>query len=822
MKSFFKLLLFLLILLIGFSGLAVYWTFYKPLPEYSGEQQLEGLTNRSTIHWDNNGVPHIFADNREDIFRSMGYVHAQDRLWQMTVSQLVAEGRMAEFLGPDALSFDKHQRTLGIWEVAGEMEKNLPDSVRSLLQAYADGVNSYVNSHQKQLPVQFAIVNMEPIPWTVRHTLAMSRLMAWEMNISWMIEPVFHQLTKELSDRQMQYIWPDGIRRRYSVNKDGNNNYSGLSKSLMSWVDEEYKFRDFLGQEVSHIGSNTWVADGSKTETGMPLLAGDPHLGLNMPGKWYEIHTNVDGFDLSGATIPGAPFFLNGQNEQMAWSITLLMADATDFYLEQINPQDRSLYVVDSVRDEAVYQELEIDRHRIKVNNGDEEILTVRSTKHGPIISDIHPADSLTGDRAISIAWTGHEPGTEARALLAMNWARNFKQFREGAKMYDSPALNFSYADKSNNIALLSRGRIPIRSGNPLMLRKGWNESHDWQGYIPRDELPQTINPEKGWIANANNPVHGPDYPHYISAYWEPLSRYNRISNLLEQDSLFSPDFFKTMQNDTYSRHSNNLAELIVPVLNSPEYQDEFATIISYLNNWDFTYETRETAASILDVFLVNLSRNTLEDEMTEQVYNRFIKLESLPVRTMDRLLQNRQETLLFDDKTTPKTETREDIIVKSMREAKNYLIRNFGSEPYEWRWENLHTITFEPLLFSKIADDTSANRITRLIVNNLLKKGPYPVRGHGMSINNGQYRWTDPYEMYLGPSIRRVTDLSNLSYSWSILPTGQSGNPLSDYYGDQTERWLTGRYKKFYQDSLLLEEATYRTTILKPRGKIN
>ena len=817
MKAFFKLLLFLLILLIGFSGLAIYWTFYKPLPEYSGAKQLEGLTNQSTIHWDNSGVPHIFSDNRADLFRSMGYVHAQDRLWQMTVSQLAAEGRMAEFFGRKALAFDKHQRTLGIWEVAGEMQQNLPDSVRTLLQAYAEGVNSYVQSHKNKLPVQFAMVNMEPIPWTVQHTLAIPRLMAWEMNVSWMIEPVFSRLRQQLTADQMQYIWPEEIKRKYSPSNANSLNATGLNGTLTSWVENEYKYRKFLGQEISHIGSNTWVVDGSKTKTNMPLLAGDPHLGLNMPGKWYEIHTNVDGFDLSGATIPGAPFFLIGQNEQMAWSITLLMADDTDFYLEQINPRDRGLYVTDSVRDKAVYQELEIDRHRIKVNNGDEEILTVRSTKHGPIISDIHPADSLMQNRAISMAWTGHEPGDEAQALLAMNWANSFKEFRKGANRFDSPALNFSYADRSNNIALLSRGKIPVRNGNPLMLREGWNENHDWQGFIPEDELPETINPDKGWIANANNPVHGPEYPYHISSYWEPLSRYQRISNLLQQDSLFTPNYFKTMQNDTYSRHARELAEIILPVISQPEYRDEFSTIISYLNNWDFTYEIRETAASILDVFFVNLARNTLEDEMTPSVYNNFIKLESLPVRTMTRILKNGGNDPIFDDKTTADTETREDIIVKSMRETENYLIRNFGSEPYEWRWENLHTITFEPLLFSRMENDSSTGNATRIIVNNLFKKGPYPVRGHGMSINNGQYRWNDPYEMYLGPSLRSIADLSDLSSTWSILPTGQSGNPLSDHFGDQTERWLTGQYKKFYRDSLLMEETDYRTTILKP-----
>jgi penicillin amidase len=816
MNNFLKFALFLLILVIGVTALAIQQTFYKPLPDYTAEISLEGLQADVSIYWDDFGVPHIYADNEVDLYFAVGYVQAQERLWQMTLSQIAAEGRFAEFFGEELVDYDRYQRTLGFYRSAELMYNQLDEEDLSILEAYSAGVNAFISKNKRKLPVEFALTGIEPIAWTPVRTIAVARLMAWELNMGWWTEAMYNHLKSKLSAEQFEEL-----RLRFPEDAPTSMNYNqtrAVSHSVLPMLRLEQDLRKELHRGGSHVGSNAWVVDGSKTVSGFPLLAGDPHLGLDMPGKWYEMHLIFGGRNVSGATIPGIPVLVLGQNEHLAWTFTSIMADDTDFFIEQTDPLDKSRYVADSLSDStAVYAPFEVERQIIKVKDGDQRLLEIRYTDHGPVISDIYPNQHLIDDQVISMQWTGYDTtSNELKALYRMNWAQNFQEFQDALEFYGVPGLNLMYGDQSGNIAMFSAGNIPIREGDPITFRRGWAPEDAWQGYIPKEKMPRVINPENGWIANANNKLYAEGYPFYIATFWEPPSRIERITESLSPDTLFTVSDFGRLQNDSYSVFARKNTPVILDIIRNQQVYN-FDEVVSYLENWNYRYEGNETAASLFDAIFLNITKNTLTDEFGKETFDVFLFHENVPVRTLTRFLQD--SSSFFDDIQTVEVETKEDIVLKSVQDALFFLSDSLGDESFEWRWEQLHTITFEPPLFAEAAESDDAPAPLKLIVNNVLKKGPYAADGHGMSVNNGQYNWEEPFEMVLGPSIRRIVDFSDLSKTYSVLSTGQSGNPLSRHYGDQIELWLEGNYREFYQDSSLFEVQQPDKMTLKPKN---
>ena len=596
-----------------------------------------------------------------------------------------------------------------------------------------------------------------------------------------------------------------------------DSNLHDLQDVAMNLLQTDVELRALMGQKGSHIGSNAWVADGSRTESGYPLLAGDPHLGLDMPGKWYEVHFNLDGVNMSGATIAGAPFLVLGQTDRHAWSFTSLMPDDTDFFVEEINPMDRGQYLADKVDTLSVYKPFDIHREIIKTKEGEEILHEVRITQNGPLISDIHPNDTLFEGRLISMNWTGYQSSFELRALRNMALAQNFTEFQNALTDFSVPALNIMYGDIDQNIAILTTGAIPIRQRVPLLFKQGWNATDRWSATIPSDQLPKIINPESGFIANANNPVGGADYPHYLTAFWEPDSRIRRIEEVLSSKRLHSKDLYRELQNDVFSPQAKDITSIILPVLEASS-DTLMQKALPYLRNWDFRFTESATAASLYEGFFLKFVENTFRTNLGDPVFQSFIQLENFPVRVTTQLLNQPSIWL----KTTQNDYTyRDSLIVVSMKQSVKELYDRFGANTTEWRWENLHTLTLGPALFTQAAADPASPKALRLIVKNVLSSGPHPVPGHSMTVNNTQYEWHDPYGQVLGASIRRIIDLSDLSKSESILPTGQSGNPLSDHFGDQTELWLTGKYRIFEHNSKVAGQDRLRTMVLSPTAEI-
>lgn len=814
MRFIFKISLFLFVLLIGLSVLAIFWTFYKPLPSYQVTLRIDGLQQPVDVHWDPYRIPHIYAQNEDDLYFSIGYIHAQERLWQMTLSQIAAEGRFAEFLGEDLLPFDIYQRTIGIWNIAGEIENESNPHLLRLLQKYADGINQYVSRHSNFLPIEFSLLGVQPIEWTPRHSIAIARLMAWDQNMHWWSELTYAYLAEKIEPSQFQQLIPVYSDEFPTTIADFPSSYRA-AESSMAFLETEINLRSMLSKNGYPFGSNAWAVNGRKTESGRPILAGDPHMGLNIPGFWYEVYYHIPDHQLAGATIPGTPFIVLGQNRHLAWSMTNIMADDTDFFLEAIDPFNPQLYVVDSLGTGAVHHTFLERKEIIEVKGGNDRLHVVRSTRNGPVINDIHPSSGLLEDKVTTLRWMGHEVSHELWAIYQMNRAENIGEFRAAAEKFHSPAMNFIYADSEDNIAIFTGASLPVRDFNPLAFRKGWDPLYQWNGTIPFDELPHSVNPDRGYVAHANNKMHTDQYPHYISTFWEPPSRIIRIEQFLESSDSLTVKFMQTMQYDVFSEHAKDITDIILPILRGDSNPDRFRVALSYLENWDHHYYPTSTAASIFDLFFMKFAENVLKDDLGEEAYKTLVRLEHLPVMILSRMLE--EDSSFFNIVKTPGLETRSQMVRESMALALGELTERFGTEPSEWRWENLHSLTLKPPLLGEASESPDTPAVFKIIVNNLFSKGPYSARGHGMTINKGQYSWHQPFEMNLGASIRRIIDFSSPERTLSVLPTGQSGNPFSANYGDQTNLWLEGRYRFIYQDSTFFQQTSYETMILLP-----
>ena len=797
MKTLLKLLLFLVVFTLGITLLSVYLTLTKPLPKLDGSLKLPGLQSEVIVTRDGYGVPTIDASNELDAYRALGYLHAQDRLWTMTLGQLAAEGRFAEFLGPDLVPFDQYQRTLGIWEIAKKIESNLSTDMRQRLEAYADGVNAYTNDEARNLPLEFALLKMKPIPWTPLHSVAMTRLMAWEQNVSWWSEVTAGWVAGQLPRARVNELLPEQPQPPFA--------------DLMSVLTLELDSRERLGLEGSFVGSNAWAVSPSKSESGHALLAGDPHMGLNMAGNWYEATLSSPEYSATGVTIPGAPFVIIGQNGSVAWSLTNMMADDTDYFVFTGSQQAENAV---TLRNEV-----------IRVKDGADTLISIRETPYGPIISDIYPSQSLVTGQDITLKWAGHTPSMELEAIYGFGQAETVEEFREAAQAFHSPAMNAIVADLEGSIAHIPMARLPLRREAQVGFRtvpQNGSLPLDWQQWHYPIETLTRINPDEGWLANANNKIDPLGYPYYIGTFWDPASRINRLQELFASTSPpYNLDQMGQWQADVTSPHARELFERLLPSLQDPELtepatskQEQDAQLaLSYFLNWDYSYGTESTAASIFDLMVLELTRLTLEDDLGQEGYQTFVRLENLPVRSLKRLID--LQSPLFDRVETPtRTETLDDLVILAVERALDTLRTDYGSETFQWRWGSIHQVHFMPPLFGEAASDPNAPQALKLIVERVLSHGPFPSPGHGMTLNNGQYGWNDPFRQTLGASVRRLVDFAQPLDAQTILPTGQSTNPFSEYFGDQTELWLKGQTKPTSLDiEANQENASHRLT---------
>lgn len=774
------------------AGAILYNMLSSSLPAYQGIITSSKIISDIEIYRDSFAVPYIFAENDNDAAFALGYVHAQERLFTMDFIRRAGEGRLSEILGDEAVPFDNMFRTVGIKRNILRNYSRIDPSVISLLQSYSDGVNAYIEERKGNYSIEFDVLGYQPEKWKPLHSLIIIKMMAWELNMSWWTDLTFSELIQKLGEKKALEILPDYPENAPTIIADNFKYLSAINSSL---VETDKAFRNFIGWTGTHIGSNNWVVNANKSTSGKPIIANDPHLAFSAPGKWFAATVNSkEGWKTSGVTLPGVPGIVIGKGENISWVLTNVMNDDADFYIEKLDSSD-SKYFVD-----GQWRDLRIIKDTIKVKNGKDRVIEIKETHRGPIISDIHTFNFIYNTAEsefppISMKWLGNEFSDEMLGFYKINKAKNWNQFREGVKYFGIPGQNFVYADTTGNIGYIMGARIPLRKkNNPTLVFDGTNTENDWQGYVPVEEIPVVLNPKENFIASANNKILK-DFKYHISNLWEPSSRIDRIYELLNSKEKHSAEDFKKYQMDITSPYAKLITSHIVKAFEGIKINDNnLKTAIELLSEWDFNLNKQSQTPSIYVVTLKYLLHNIYYDELGDDLFNRFVFLANVPFRSLLQVL-DKPESLIFDDISTAKTESKNEIIRKSLADALTFLEENLGKDLTNWQWGRLHTVTFKHAFSGNFS-----------LLDKYINIGPYEIGGDGTTINNTEYPFSesiDKYPMFshsefeniLGPSMRYIYDFAKPDQYYLILTTGQSGNVMSDNYHDQTPYWLQGKY---------------------------
>jgi penicillin amidase len=748
----------------------------KSFPQYDGEMQVKGLHHPVKIYRDEFGVPHLVAEDEHDAFFAQGYVHAQDRLWQMDLARRAGEGRLSEVLGTRTLQFDKMLRTIGFQRIAERLEAHISPTSKEILQAYADGVNECIRRQKGKYPIEFDMLNYEPEEWKPIHSLMIARLMAWELNISWQADVVLGELVARLGEEKAQEVFPT-----YPENGPvivAHAMHVKDLKPLEQLAALHKNFKQFFGTTGTHIGSNAWAVSPGKSASGYAMLANDPHLGLALPAKWYEIHLHGGELNVAGVSLPGAPLVIIGHNNDIAWGLTNMMADDADFYLERVDSLGADQYLY-----KGKWNDLEIIHDTIVVKDSASVPFVIKKTVHGPAINEIYPLDEFASSNLITMKWTGYEISDELLGLYRVNIARDWQSFLIGVREFSVPGQNFVYADAKGNIGYKPGVRLPKRKdNNPTLPVPGWTGENEWQGFISFDDLPVLYNPPQGFVASANNKTTNA-VSYHISNLWEPPSRIQRIQEVLQSKNNLDVSDFKRLQKDYYSYFAKEMMPFILHAYKGMRIQDkQLETALNYFRNWNFLYSKDDVPTTIFEVFFNHLIKNIYLDEMGENLFQQYIFLANIPYRVTMKLL-NDSSSVWFDNVATDTVETRDDMIRQSLSDALKDLSQRMGEDIRQWQWGKLHTLTLK--------HPFGGIKVLEPIVN----IGPIETGGSGTTVNNGEYHLSSPYEMTLGPSMRKIIDFANINGALSVIPSGQSGQPMHEHYSDQMPLWKNGEY---------------------------
>jgi penicillin G amidase len=760
-----------LALAAALGGAAIYSLLRRSVPASKGSVRLEGLDSPVEVFRDRWGVPHIYAGSVRDVMFAQGYVHAQDRLWHMELARRAASGGLAEIFGPVVVDADRLLRRVGLRRAAEAELAQLAEAVRQHLEAYAAGVNAFIEGNRNRLPPEFLILRFRPQPWTSVDGLTIGKFVGWTLSGNWDTEIVRSWIVERLGPEEAARMEP-GYPVGAPLIVPPGAECRGLGAPLL---EELRKVQELVG--AGGGGSNNWVVDGHKSVTGKPLLANDPHLPLQMPSVWYEVHLNGGGANVIGASIPGVPGVIIGHNDRIAWGITNTMTDGDDLFVEQVNPADPCQYAFGGkwVDGDLVREEIRVRGRREPVV---EEVLV---TRHGPIIGPSIPGER----RALALCTVVAEPSQHAQAILLLNGAGNWEEFREALRQWPAPAQNFVYADVEGNIGYQMAGLVPVRAkGQGLVPSPGWTGEYDWKGFVPFDELPSVLNPPTHYVATANNKIVDDDYAHFLGAEYLDRYRIQRIVELLEAREKHSLEDFRSIQGDVYSIPGRELAQHLLGL--QPADQDA-RRALNFLRVWDCQLSPDSVAATIVEAFFLQMLRNTVAVKLGP-LTDYFVGKEVHPAVPDSFYLQRSASWLLGLMKEAPADwfagRSWPEVMEQSLEEAVAALRRQLGEDMSRWTWGRVHYASFEHVL-GKV-------RALRPMFN----RGPVPVGGDMNTVAQASYVGSRPFAVYsYTASYRQIIDLSDLGRSVAILPGGQSGHPASRHYSDMIDAWQRLEY---------------------------
>ncbi len=773
--------------LVVVSATWLYWQSHACLPQLEGTLQVRGLNARVEVLRDKQGVPHLRAQSLDDLIFAQGYVTAQDRLWQMDLSRRLGEGELAQVFGERMLRLDIENRTLGFREAAEQAAAQVGPDSRKMLAAYCRGVNTFIGTHGNRLPIEFLLLRYQPRPWRESDSFAIALNMAKTLNTTWPDELMRERIRARLDPELYADLFPDHstldhpvaeplFEKRNSKFETGKSKFETRNSSSFDFPISSF---DFDG-----VGSNNWVLNGTHTQSGRPLLSNDPHLPHQVPSVWYMIHLKAPGLDVSGVSLPGLPLVIIGHNERVAWGMTNTGPDVQDLYIESFDPRDPRKYLQSG---EWVNAEERIET--IKVRNSYDHPLTVKVTRHGPVISH-------DGNRNLALRWTALEPHALRFPFLKINQAQSWREFTAALREFSGPMQNFVYADVDGNIGYYAAGWVPIRKqGDGSVPSPGSTDDCEWRGYIPFESLPHAYNPPSGTIVTANGRIVPDGYPYFITHKWEAPYRTARIYDLLGAGAQFRVADMLRIQTDIHPLDDEWVAkQLVAASAQHPPESADAQYALTVLRNWDG--EARADSAGTL---VCELTRRALLKRILKPKLGDNLSGYRWPMSTtfLQNVLSNRWTRWL------PPGDADFDVtLVRSLEEGvKQIPGLAHTHDRSEWQWGKTIPLTFHHPVGDRIR-----------VLGWFLNVGPFPQPGTQSTVKQTTAN--------LGPSMRMVIDFSNLDNSVQNITLGESGQVFSPHYKDQLHAWYDGRSFPMLFSDLAVAKGTIHKLVLEPAAQ--
>lgn len=765
------LLISLLVVVLAVTAAASYgyWFLIKSKPVVEGELMLPGLTAEVSVYRNAQGVPTIVAKNLDDLYYTQGYITAQDRLFQMDLSRRKPSGQLSEILGETTLNDDKFYRTLGLRRAAEASWDAYSTEAKHVLSLYARGVNTYIKEATRagKLPVEFSLLNYQPTPWTPIDSLVIGKLMSYDLSGNWTSQVFKAYLTQNFSAEKVADLFPE---------------YPADSRPIIEAVQSSrIDLKKFAAADIPHEsnGSNNWVIAGSRSASGKPILANDPHLGLDTPSIWYETTLLAPEMEVSGVIFAGIPGIILGNNRHVAWGVTTAEVDTQDLYIEKRNPANKYQFLYNDKWEDA-----QVITETIKVKGAPDLPYEVVITRHGPIISEF--AYDERPDQALSMKWPALQPTKELEAVLLFNKTKNWEEFKHALTKFQSPIQNFVFAAQDGTIAFRSNGLIPIRKkGDSSLPVPGWTDEYEWQGYIPWDELPTLVNPPSGIIATANNKVADDSYPYHLTNdyNWARSYRYDRIMEMLTSKDKLDVDDMKTLQLDQKSRQAATLLPILLDRLEHSEQRTKLrgidAHVFDFLKRWDHVDRPESAASLVYFYWIKEIKSHLLASAIDADM------LEMYSPEIDDLIIKSAQgkEGPWLKEKGGLDT-----VAFVAFQKAVDRAVAVQGDDPDSWQWGKTHQIHF--------AHPLGAIKPLHLLVN----PTPRPMGGSDDTV--AMAATTEDGEAVHGAPWRRVIDLADQGDSYNSLAPGQSGHFYSPWYEDQIDDWIRGSYHRSSLDA--------------------
>jgi penicillin amidase len=789
LKKRYKILVGVVLILLVMAGTGFAYVQHLK-PTYTGQKELVGMQQETAVYFDEYGIPHIYAETEADAMVALGYVHAQDRLWQMELMRRIAPGRLSEIFGSKLLKTDRFFAGIGIDEnsaqAIAQLDKNSPSY--KLAQAYLQGINQFIA--EGATPIEYQLLGLEKTPFTLKDIHNVLGFMSFSFAMAQKTDPLLTHIRDKWGPA---YLTDFGIEGQWNTvqlksAKTPATDYTPIATALVQVLENS--------PVPPFIGSNSWVIGAAKTQQHKVIFANDPHIGFSQPGTWYEAHIVTPNHEMYGYYMAGVPYPLLGHNRNYAYGLTMFENDDIDFYTEKTKPNAPELY-----QTKTGWAKLESKTKWIKVKDSSSVAIALKSSMHGPLINGI--LDGVESKEPIAMSWVYlQQPNPLIEAVYRLSHAQNVTEFHQSVGLMAAPGLNVMYGDKSGNIGWFASGKLYKHQNrvNTNFILDGSNGKDDQLEYLPFSKNPSAQNPAWNYVYSSNNQPEPKDdflYP----GYYLPKDRAQRITHLLDAKNNWNKQSVSEMITDNTSPVSPSVVRVLLSQLENTSCTAPEKEVMAILKNWKGSSEIADIAPSIYYKWITHYLQNTFEDELGTARFTGF-----LTTHVVKQLIEPQLANELspwWDNVQTPAKETREQILSLSFHQAIHDLENQFGTNPADWTWGKVHQVTFEHPM-GKVA-----------LLNKFFNVGPYPIAGTSEVINNLLFVFeVQPvFQVKAGPSTRRVIDFSDIENAWSILPTGQSGNPFSAHYADQTQLYVQGKFRKM---KLNKQEIIRSSTVLK------